>query len=327
MTRVCSELYPMGSRPKQKKPGFYLEKSLKNQIDVLIKNIKYDWDFTIIISGSGEVRVGKSVLALQIAQYWNYKINKKYNLNLTFDENNIVFKGSELIKKGNELGKDKKYSVLMYDEAGSDLQSLKVMKTTTQNVLDYFRECGQYNLLNILVIPDFFELPLPIAVTRSIFLLDVTYYANEKLIFKRGFFKFYSKPNKKMLYLMGKKERNYNAYRMDFKGKFLNFYPIDEEKYREAKRIALKKREEDSIKPEKPLTPFMAKRVEVWSQQRKYLVLLLNQKYNLTPLDIRKEIKSLYNFDFPDGALESIVYVQKPFIEMNKIKEIPLITD
>ena len=47
---------------------------LKLQLDALIKNVVNDWDFTIIISGSGEVRVGKSTLAAQIATYWTYEM-------------------------------------------------------------------------------------------------------------------------------------------------------------------------------------------------------------------------------------------------------------
>ena len=66
MARVCIDKYPK-KFSHNIKPGFYMEENLKSQIDILLKNIKHDWDFTILITGSGEVRVGKSVLAMQIA--------------------------------------------------------------------------------------------------------------------------------------------------------------------------------------------------------------------------------------------------------------------
>ena len=49
----------------------------------------------------------------------------------------------------------------------------------------------------ILILPDFFELPLNIAITRSNALLDVTYRQG----FERGTFKFYGWDKKKLLYL------------------------------------------------------------------------------------------------------------------------------
>ena len=69
MVRVCEKWFPKGHYKRQKQDGFYMDDLLKAQIDVLLKNIGNDWDFTIIITGGGEVRVGKSVLAMQIGSY------------------------------------------------------------------------------------------------------------------------------------------------------------------------------------------------------------------------------------------------------------------
>ena len=238
MVRVCVDWFP-------KTNGFFMDDRLKMQIDVLLKNIKNDWDFTILITGQGEVRVGKSLLALQIGAYWTYEIFKRYKLKCPFNvEENIIFEGKNLIKKGNELGIKNKFAVLIFDEAGAELEGKKVLSGATQEVLDYYRECGQYNLLNILVMPEFFDFPKGIALTRSIFLLDVSYIADEDAIFQRGYFDFYSKRSKKWLYLKGKKELNYSCVKSDFgplKGRFYKFYPIDEQEYRNAKIEALKK--------------------------------------------------------------------------------------
>jgi len=245
MVQVCCLQFPKGTRKYQQHDGFYLDDNLKAQIDVLVKNIKNDWDFTIIISGEGEVRVGKSVLAMQIGAYWTEQMKLKYNLDLPFSvEQNLVFDGKKLIETGNKLGKAYPNSVLIYDEAGADLEGRKAMQSITQDVVDYFRECGQYNMLNILVLPEFFDLPKGIAMSRSIFLLNVFYKSDEEGNFERGYYWFYSKRNKKRLYLWGKKELDYSKVKSDFKYplRFMNFYPVDEKKYRQAKQEALTKR-------------------------------------------------------------------------------------
>ena len=245
MVRVCVDWFPNKKNPD--KAGFYMDDRLKLQIDVLLKNITKDWDFTILITGEGEVRVGKSMLAMQIGSYWTYEIEKRYGIKCPFNsQENIVFEGKHLIKRGNELGKQHKYAVLIFDEAGAELESKKVLSGATQEVMDYYRECGQYNLLNILVMPEYFDFPKGIALTRSIFLLDVKYIADENAIFQRGYFDFFSKRSKKWLYLKGKKELNYSCVKSDFgikKGRFYKFYTIDEIEYRKLKQEALVKRE------------------------------------------------------------------------------------
>jgi hypothetical protein len=235
--RVCQKWFP-------KTEGYWMDDKLVMQLNVLLKNIKNDWDFTIIVTGQGEVRVGKSKLAMDISCYWAYMINELYKFKTSFDiDNNFVFDGNKLIEKGNYLGTNFKHAPLIFDEAGADLEGRKMTQTSTQNVIDYLRECGQYNMLNILVMPEYFDLPKGLALSRSIFLIDVYYSTTESGLFQRGYFNFFSRRQKKQLYLKGKKDLNYYAAKYDFNGKFGNFYQVDEEKYRLAKKIALEKRE------------------------------------------------------------------------------------
>jgi hypothetical protein len=242
MARVCVDWFPNKKNPK--KAGFYMDDNLKLQLDVLLKNIKNDWDFTIIICGEGEVRVGKSKLAMDIACYWSYQIWKLYKIKVPFNlQDNFVFEGTHLIKKGNMLGQSHPYSALVFDEAGADLEGRKVMQGSTQDVLDFFRECGQYNLLNILVLPEYFDLPKGIALSRSMFLINVYYTADDDGLFVRGYFNFFSKRQKKWLYLKGKKDLNYKSVAYDFHGRFYNFYQVNEKEYRKAKQEALSRRE------------------------------------------------------------------------------------
>lgn len=280
MARVCLDWFPKGWDKKQRKDGFYLENQLKAQLDILIKNIADDWDFTLIITGSGEVRVGKSMIAMQIGAYWAYEVQRIYKKKTIFNvESNFVLDGRTLIKKGNELGQNYPFSVLIYDEAGADLEGRKQMQQQTQDVIDFYRECGQYNLLNILVMPDYFDLPKGIALHRSIFLINVTYEADESGKFIRGYFKFYSRRNKKFLYLKGKKELDYNAHPYNFQGRFYSFYPIDEVEYRELKRKALDSRG--------------TKRRNLFQTQRDACWYLLNREYGLPQEDIAKRMEQL----------------------------------
>ena len=240
MARVCQDWFP-------ETDGFYMDDRLIMQLEVILRNVKNDWDFTILVTGQGEVRVGKSMIAMQIGAYWSYEVKKRYGIDVPFNlEDNFVFDGKKLIEKGNKLGQNTKYACLIFDEAGADLEGRKAIQVQTQDVLDYYRECGQYNMLNVLVIPEFFDLPKGLALSRSIFLIDVFYSVNQEAIFQRGYFNFYSRRSKKLLYMFGKKELNYSVIKSDFgkiPGRFHKFFPIEEKAYRDAKYFALKKRE------------------------------------------------------------------------------------
>jgi len=291
--RVCEDWFPKGCRAYQKKAGFEMDDNLARQIETAVKNVIYDWDFTIIITGSGEVRVGKSVLALQIAIYWTWLMWKIHNIEVPFDiEKNIVFQWDKLIEQGNSLGKEYRFCALQYDEAGETMEGTKTQSLELKQVRDYLRECGQYNFLNIMVMPEFFDLPKGIAMTRSIFLIDVSYIANQEGIFERGYFKFYSRKNKKMLYMKGKKELNYNAHQYNFSGKFPNFYPIDEQEYRDKKQEALKSREYSKV--DKRLN----QRDIAWD--------ILSKKFNLTHKEI-VELYKEYRFELAESTVQMAI--------------------
>ena len=280
MARVCTKWFPKGSYHRQKDEGFYMDDLLKQQVDILLKNIKHDWDFTILITGGGEVRIGKSVLGMQIAAYWSYEMKERYDITVPFNvEDNFVLDGKRLIEIGNKLGKNHPYSALIFDEAGADLEGRKIMSGSTQEVLDYYRECGQYNLLNILILPEYFDLPKGIAMSRSICLIDAYTLVDDKGIFKRGYFNFFSRRNKKQLWIKGKKELNYQAYKYNFHGRFFDMYPLDEKKYRQLKQEAMTKRE--------------SKRTNKFKVQRDALWFLLNKEVRWTLEEIGRKMEQL----------------------------------
>jgi hypothetical protein len=304
MARVCEDWFPKGSRKYQKEDGFYMDDTLKAQIDILAKNIKNDWDFTIVITGQGEVRVGKSVLELQIMCYWSWLMENLHGVKVPFSvKENVVLNWERLIEQGNALAQKAHYCALGYDEAGETMEGIKSATKELKAVRDYLRECGQYNFLNILVLPEFFTLPKGIALTRSIFLLDVYYIANEEGIFERGYFKFYSKRNKKMLYLKGKKELDYNAHPYNFQGKFNNFYPIDEQEYRDLKLEALRNRSSNVR--------------DIVMETRNCLFFLLNKKLGYTQEHISEQIWKYARIKVPQTTIKEAinVFMQEDFNE------------
>lgn len=241
---VCGDWFPVGSY-SDKIAGFPMNRLLKEQLDYLLKNVFNDWDFTLLICGEGEVRIGKSTLAQQIVTYWTWSVQHIKGIKLPHSvKENMVFTGVELIAKGNKLGRNHPYSALIFDEAGADLEGTKSMKQTTQAVRDYLRECGQYNMLNVLVLPEFFDLPKGVALSRSIAMINVYWLPDDEGNFQRGYFKFYNKPDKKKLYLLGKKDLDYSIWGETFYGTFPRFYTFDEKEYKESKREALKNREQ-----------------------------------------------------------------------------------
>jgi KaiC/GvpD/RAD55 family RecA-like ATPase len=240
---VCCDWFPVGTYSKTI-AGFPMNRILKQQLDYMLKNVVHDWDFTLLICGEGEVRIGKSTLAQQISTYWTWSIYHLLGITLPHSvKENMVFVGSELIRQGNKLGRKQQYSSIIFDEAGADLEGVKVMQKTTQAVKDYLRECGQYNMLNILVLPEFFDLPRSVAISRSIAMINVYWVPTETGYFQRGHFKFYNKPAKKKLYINGKKDLDYSVSPETFFGNFPQFYTYDEKEYKEQKRNALKNRE------------------------------------------------------------------------------------
>ncbi len=108
----------------------------------------------------------------------------------------------------------------------------------------------QYNMLNILCLPEFFDLPKGIATNRSNALIDCYVTADENDMWERGKFNFFSAPAKKKLYRYGKKDGDYAAAKCDFYGDWDDVYVLDEKEYKARKIEALKTREVVSAREE-----------------------------------------------------------------------------
>jgi len=213
--KFAKDIFPKGTFPKQQTDGAYISEFLGRNLDIYAKKIVKDMHFLGIVTGHDSVGNGKSTMATHLGSYLTNKINELHGTDNTFTHRNMVFNSKELVTRSFEL---KKYSVIILDE-GDDLTT-HGMKDMAVRLKRYFRKTRQLNQIIILILPSFFELPKFYALSRSHFLIDVKFEGE----FERGFFKFYGPTAKKILYLKGKKEWNYEVCRPDFDGRFFSNY-------------------------------------------------------------------------------------------------------
>lgn len=228
--------------------GFKIDTFLKRSMDSFCFNIHKDQDFVIVITGKGNVRVGKSTLAMQLAYYLSKKLGSKFGLS------NICYTSQALM----DVSEKRKKSVFIYDEARESMGTLSAMAHTQKRLLQFFAECGQLNNIYILVLPCYFELTKKMAINRCDILIDCHFVrrntkdsegidVTERV---RGNYRIFNEKEKRMLYLKGKDDLNYEAWRPKSVGSFNNIYPITEWKYRKKKRFALKETKKIEVKKE-----------------------------------------------------------------------------
>jgi hypothetical protein len=151
---------------------------------------------------------------------------------------NIVFKPMDLIKRAFEV---EQYSVVIVDE----WDDAHYWSELGMSMRQFFRKCRQLNLFIILIIPNFFQMPMSYAVSRSVFFVDVRFEGK----FERGYFRFFNFDKKKDLYIYGKKTQNYECVRPNFIGRFTKGYCVDEAQYKRAKRDDMIEAETQDKKP------------------------------------------------------------------------------
>lgn len=229
-------LFKLGAYPNQRSDGLYLDGVLVELIEIFARQIVRDNQFLgLCASSTFGVRTGKSTLMQQFAYYYTYAINKMHGLNIKFDHTNIVFNTEDLEKKAFKLPK---YSCIILDE-GEGLDE-HAMSKTIKSLQRFLRISGQLNLLILVIMPDFFDIPKFLAMNRSNFLIDVKF-ENE---FERGFFEYYNFTDKKLLYVKGKKYHDYSVQKATLQnGRFVPMYCVDEEKYRKMKHDDMVKRD------------------------------------------------------------------------------------
>lgn len=288
--KIREDKYPMGSFPYQKSSGRYIDEDMYENLKLLAKVITNDMTFLGIISSSTlEVGTGKSVFAQQIMEAWVEIVNKIHNFNLPdIDINNIVFRPKDLITRAFKVPR---YSCIIVDE----WEDAHYWSELGMSLRQFFRKCRQLNLFIIIIIPNFFQLPMAYAISRSIFFIDVKFVGN----FERGNFNFYSFAKKKKLYLDGKKTQNYNCVEPDFKGEFKDGYVIDKEIYK-----AVKLKDLDDVEKNNPLEP------------RQIIINIFKQLVERLPEITIKRLS--YGFDISDRTATRWLHDERNFSESPK---------
>jgi len=232
--KILKEKYPLRSLKGQKTAGRYINEILYENLKILAKKIVDDMTFLgVCFSSTLEVGTGKSVLMTQIGEAWTDLIYQLHGIKLPFDKNNLVWRPKDLMQRAFEVPK---YSFILVDE----WEDAHYWSELGMTLRQFFRKCRQLNLFIMIIIPNFFQLPMPYAVGRSIFAIDVRFGEG----FERGFFKFYDFEKKKDLYLKGRREHNYHIIHSSFDGEFNDGYGIDRDEYLKAKKEDLERYEE-----------------------------------------------------------------------------------
>lgn len=172
---------------------------------------------------------------------WTDIMNRKHKLDLKFTMNNLVWRPEDLIKRAFELPK---YSFILLDEWEDATYWSKLGITLRQ----FFRKCRQLNLFMMVIIPNWFQLPLAYAVSRSVFSIDIRFTKN----FTRGSFYFYDFQSKRTLFVRGRKEHNYRVARPTLWGAFTDGYGVPDKEYRQAKLEDMYRYDKEDIPKETP---------------------------------------------------------------------------
>ncbi len=255
--KILKEKYPKGTYKGQKTDGRYMDDYLYHNLELLAAKIVDDMTFMgICYSSTLEVGTGKSVLCTQIGEAWSGIMKEKHNIDVPFTSKNICWRPEDLIKVAFEVPQ---YSFVLLDEWEDATYWSQLGITLRQ----FFRKCRQLNLFMMVIIPNFFQLPISYAISRSVFAVDVRFQDG----FERGFFYFYDFNAKRKIYIKGKKEHNYYISAPTFHGRFLDGYGVPEEEYRASKLADMRRYE--SQEPQKLTETEIRKRLFIEMHKRK----------------------------------------------------------
>lgn len=226
---------------------YWMNPTLKTNLDSLVHNAKDDWNPIIVISGKSKTRIGKTVLATQIAYYMAYRLKRSFTVD------NILFSGMDLI----EQAKNMSPGVFVLDESRADLATSKRLNESTQHLIDFFNETGMLNNIVILVIPDFFDLMKQMAVGHSEILINC--FAGKSIVKNdegndvqkkvRGYYGFYNDDRKRLLYFKGKKhDLDYGCVKWNFWGNFMDFWVVDKQAYEDKKLMFINRSRQENPK-------------------------------------------------------------------------------
>lgn len=193
----------------------------------------------------GHVGSGKTLLAIQILS----------ELDPTFDLSRVVYTHEELIEVALKL---KPGQAVLWDEARQGTASKRAMSHINQRIGLFLDTVRSRCLFIGMIQPDYFNFEQGIAVESSDCLFHVYKTINKdydrmddgsSLPFKRGFYDFYNRPAKNMLYWKGKKYHRYSVSKPSIRAcRFGPKWPFSEDDYELKKNESVARMNEDADK-------------------------------------------------------------------------------
>lgn len=207
---------------------FYIDRKLKEELDILIKKIKKEWGFCGIISSSNLNKIGSSTMALQIGSYVAWRVaggraitddkgklkrTIKAKRPLNFSSYNIVYDKKDLKRRAR---KEKSKTVFIYELDKKELTNKKSISYIEETI----SECLSFDQILLIVVKDFRKLSFNIAVENSKFLVNLK--LNDKKL--KGCFNFYKDERKSLMH--HRRNSIYNTFTPNFSGSFTSWKPI-----------------------------------------------------------------------------------------------------
>jgi hypothetical protein len=225
--------YKGGNVPQHDHVKFYVDGKLQRLLDAARKDI-YNGDDDKLFIITGEEGSGKSVFAMQLAFY----------LDPTFDLSRICYSKMELYKN---FAKGRQGNAFLHDEAFRDFGGRDSLTKEGKELLEILMEMRQFNYVIILCIPDARKLAGYIKDMRVNGLFYI--YKTAKDTYKRRFRCWGKNLAPEIIERAYRwKKAAYLRSKIKAKGVFLNWYTVDEKKYREMKASRSKKRLKQKIK-------------------------------------------------------------------------------
>lgn len=185
---------------------YYMDGYLKSACDFMAERERKKWDNLIIFDG--DPGVGKSTIAIQVAYYMAYSMEKK------FDATNVFFDSEDLI----EFASTSTNQIILWDEAAFEGMGVDWQNKNQKNLVKLLYTARKYGHFLIFIIPEIHKLQYVFAGKRSLALIRV--YSADNI--SRGRFKLYNKTRKIQLYLAEKRQIFNHGIRPNFWGAFTN---------------------------------------------------------------------------------------------------------
>lgn len=188
---------------------FYMDKILRDNLDLCKELITQDMDFIWVVDGS--VGSGKSAFAQVIGWYLS-------NGKLTIDD--VVFTANEFKDR---VRKAKKHSCIIWDECFRGIAKGRHMTKQNMQIKELLLECRDKNLFILLCTPSYTDIEQSLIRDRikGVFHVDMKIDKDTKKV-RRGIFKFYS--NKKILACIASPDDNKYPIRSNFYGRWSRYY-------------------------------------------------------------------------------------------------------